>query len=180
MSKLINKQGTYKQWLLPEKLYHGTSDIYLEDILKNGLMINHEKKNSALSLPYIYLTSSIEMAKGFAQSVAYKKSGNPIIVEIESEKLEADEIGFDVNISLRLCSQCITYNKKIDIKNIIMNVDGILPALMIFNEPEQLKVPVVWNMNEERTIQHLEKIGYKKQSKKEYFIGNENKNKIKR
>ena len=62
MTKLIHSKGTFNEWLLPEKLYHGTSDIYLDSILKEGLKINHEDKNSMLSLPLIYLTTSLEMA----------------------------------------------------------------------------------------------------------------------
>lgn len=159
MKNLIYKKGSYTEWLLPEKLYHGTTDRYIDDILEEGLKISHEKKNSALSLPLIYMTSSIEMAKNFAESVTHRKGGNPIILEIESEKLESDCIGFDWNISLRLSSQCVTYQKNILVTNIITDLKNIKQAQMLFEEPENLKIPVVWNLKESQTISHLEKIG---------------------
>lgn len=163
MINLINKKGNYNNWLLPDKLYHGTTDIYLESILKEGLKINHKEKNSVASMPLIYLTTSIEMAKSFGNSVAYRKKGNPIILEINSDLLEADLIGFDWNISLELSSQCITYNKeKIEVQKIITDLNNIKEAKMIFNEPQDLTTPVMWNLNEERAIKHLELIGYVK------------------
>ncbi len=160
MTKLIHSKGTFNEWLLPEKLYHGTSDIYLDSILKEGLKINHEDKNSMLSLPLIYLTTSLEMASDFAKSVSHRKKGNPIVIEINSKILEADSIGFDWNISLKLCSQCITYQKSIEVNSIVKNIESIKNAKMIFDEPENLNIPVVWNMLEESTWLHLEKIGY--------------------
>ena len=89
MTNLIHSKGIFNEWLLPEKLYHGTSDIYLDSILKEGLKINHEDKNSMLSLPLIYLTTSLEMASDFAKSVSHRKKGNPIVIEINSKYLSA-------------------------------------------------------------------------------------------
>ncbi len=131
--------------------------------------INHEDKNSMLSLPLIYLTTSLEMASDFAKSVSHRKKGNPIVIEINSKILEADSIGFDWNISLKLCSQCITYQKSIEVNSIVKNIESIKNAKMIFDEPENLNIPVVWNMLEESTWLHLEKIGYQ-----------DNRNKIKK
>lgn len=164
MTNLIHKVGVYNEWLLPEKLYHGTSDIYLDSILKEGLKINHENKNSMLSLSFIYLTTSLEMAADFSKSVSHRQKGNPIIVEIDPQSLEADLIGFDLNISLMLCSQCITYQNNITIKNIIKDISSIEHGKMIFDNPENLNIPIVWNMKESRTLSHLEKIGYKSNS----------------
>lgn len=160
MNTLIYKKGNFNEWLLPNKVYHGTTDKYLNSILKDGLKINHEAKNSALSMPLIYLTTSIEMAKDFAKSVSFKKQGNPIILEIDSESLLADSIGFDLNISLRLCSQCITYQDNIKIEKVIIELNDILPCKMIFNEPQDLNTPVVWNIKEVRTREYLKSIGY--------------------
>lgn len=160
MNNLIYKKSNFNEWLLPEKVYHGTTDKYVESILKEGLKINHEEKNSALSLPLIYLTTSIEMAKDFAKSVSFKKQGNPIILEIDSESLVADSMCFDLNISLRLCSQCITYQENIKTFKVIKDLDYILPGKMIFNDPLELTTPVVWNLKEKRTIEHLKLIGY--------------------
>lgn len=160
MSKMIHIKGIYSEWLMPEKLYHGTTDVYLENLMLEGLKINNDNKNSALSRPFVYLTSSIEMAKSFAQSVAFRKGGSPIILEVDSTTLEADYIGFDLNISLRLCTQCMTYQKRIPINNVIKELENIGEAKMLFNEPEDLNIPVVWKLNEQRTREHLKRIGY--------------------
>lgn len=160
MSELINKQGRFNEYLLPEKVYHGTSDNYLDNILKQGIRINNEQKNSALSLPYVYLTTSIEMANDFAKSVSFKKGGKPVVLEIDTNTLLADSIGFDYNISLLLCSQCITYQDNIKQFNVIKNLENLLPGKMLFNEPHELNIPVVWNLKEPRTIEHLKNIGY--------------------
>lgn len=165
MTNLIHKKGSFNEYLLPEKVYHGTCDTYLDSIVKHGLKINNEQKNSALSLPYIYLTTSIEMANDFAKSVSFKKGGKPIVLEIETQSLSADSIGFDYNISLLLCSQCITYQQSINVFNVITNLDQILLGKMLFNEPNELNTPVVWNLKEPRTIQHLQNIGYQNDSK---------------
>lgn len=165
MNQLIYKKGNYTEWLLPEKLYHGTTDNYIESILQQGLKINSENKNSALSLPMIYLTTSLEMAKSFAESVSYRRGGNPIILEIKSDNLESDSIGFDWNISLRLASQCMTYQKNIEIDKIIKNLIHIDQAKMLFDEPKDLTIPVVWNLKEERTKNHLKEIGYQLEEK---------------
>ena len=92
--------------------------------------------------------------------LSVSQKGNPIVIEINSKILEADSIGFDWNISLKLCSQCITYQKNIEVNSILKNIESIKNAKMIFDEPENLNTPVVWNMLEERTWSHLEKIGY--------------------
>ena len=165
MSKLIHMKGKYSEWLLPQKLYHGTTDVYLDGLLSEGLKINNENKNSALSMRFIYLTSSIELAKSFANSVAFKKGGKSIILEIDATTIDPDYINFDLNISLRLCTQCMTYEKSIPISKILENLDNIGQATMLFNEPEHLNVPVIWNLSEERTKEHLNHIGWKKQEK---------------
>lgn len=166
MSKLIHKKGNDNEWLLPEKLYHGTTDNCLESILLSGLKINEKERNSLLSLPMVYLTTSIEMAKGFANSVAFKKGGNPIIIEIDSERLDADLIRFDWNISLLLSSQCIAYSGNIKIKEVITHLDNIKTCQMIFKEPEDINIPVVWDLKNKNTLPHIEKFGiYLKENK---------------
>lgn len=83
-------------------------------------------------MPAIYLTTSIEMAKHFAEVISNRKKSNPIILEIDSNDLNPDLIGFDLNMSLRHCSQFITYQEKIKNFKVIKDLDKIKESKMIF------------------------------------------------
>ena len=167
---LIKKEGRFSSWVLPNVLYHGTTDFYLESINKEGLSIKSEQKNSALSSPSIYLTTSIEMAKHFAEVVSNRKKSNPIILEINSDELNPDLIGFDLNMSLRNCSQFITYQEKINNFKIIKELKDIKESKMIFDEPKDLSIPMVWNINEQRILNFLMENGFKENKQKKHKI----------
>ncbi len=167
---LIKKEGNFCRWIMPEVLYHGTTDFYLESINKEGLSIKSEQKNSALSSPSIYLTTSIEMAKHFAEVVSNRKKSNPIILEINSDELNPDLIGFDLNMSLRHCSQFITYQEKINNFKIIKDLKDIKESKMIFDEPKDLNIPIVWDINEQRILNFLMENGFKENKQKKHKI----------
>lgn len=167
---LIKKEGNFCRWIMPEVLYHGTTDFYLESINKEGLLIKSEQKNSALSSPSIYLTTSIEMAKHFAEVVSNRKKSNPIILEINSDELNPDLIGFDLNMSLRHCSQFITYQEKINNFKIIKDLKDIKESKMIFDEPKDLNIPIVWDINEQRILNFLMENGFKENKQKKHKI----------
>lgn len=149
-----------KEWLSPDKLYHGTSDIYLDSILTEGLMFKPDQKNSSISSDFVYLTSSLEMAKSFGNSVSYRKGGKAIVLEVESKNLEAKLIDFDLNICLRFCSECIVYQGTIKKFNVIKDLSCIGDCFMLFNEPEDLNTPVVWDLSQSRAKEHLKRIGF--------------------
>ena len=167
---LIKKEGKFSNWVLPNFLYHGTSESYLNSIIEEGLSIKSEQKNSALSSPAIYLTTSIEMAKHFAEVVSNRKKSNPIILEINSDELNPDLIGFDLNMSLRNCSQFITYQEKINNFKIIKDLKDIKESKMIFDEPKDLSIPMVWNINEQRILNFLIENGFKENKQKKHKI----------
>lgn len=162
--KLIKREGNFCKWIMPDVLYHGTTDYYLESIKKEGLVIKSEQKNSALSIPAIYLTTSIEMAKHFAEVISNRKKTNPIILEIDSNELNPDLIGFDLNMSLRYCSQFITYQEKIENFKVIKNLEKIKESKMIFDEPKELSVPMVWDINDKRVFELLIEKGFKEKN----------------
>ena len=71
-------------------MYHGTSDIFLNSILKNGLMANPPKKTfddggeyhpkSVASYGGVYLTNSREIARFIALDSLYAHGGNNILL----------------------------------------------------------------------------------------------------
>lgn len=65
---------------MPITLYHGTSDLYLDEILKNGLKEP-------------YLTNSIDLASYYAEVTTDDVSGNEIILEVvvDTDFLRIDE-----------------------------------------------------------------------------------------
>ncbi|HHB78596.1 MAG TPA: RNA 2'-phosphotransferase [Saprospiraceae bacterium] len=58
----------------PKKLYHGTSERFLESILKSGI----EKRNRQ----HVHLSSDIETALKVGQ-----RHGKPVVLDIEAEKM---------------------------------------------------------------------------------------------
>jgi len=87
-SKIRASQGhslqidlNYKSLIPPETLYHGTSERFLESILKSGI----EKRNRQ----HVHLSSEIETALKVGQ-----RHGKPVILEIETEKMNMDGFKF--------------------------------------------------------------------------------------
>lgn len=167
--ELIKKEGNFCKWIMPDVLYHGTTYYYLESINKEGLVVKSEQKNSALSIPAIYLTTSIEMAKHFAEVISNRKKSKPVILEVNSNELNPDLIGFDLNMSLKHCSQFITYQEKINNFKIIRNLEKIKESKMIFDEPKDLNIPMVWDINEKRILDFLMENGFKEKNLKKKF-----------
>ena len=75
-------------------LYHGTSDLYLDDILEHGLKCRGKKKSNWKGHPSapdrVYLTSAY--AVHFAQA-ACERGGKPLLlqVEVDTDRLVPDE-----------------------------------------------------------------------------------------
>ncbi len=65
----------------PDKLYHGTSEKFLDSILKSGL----EKRNRQ----HVHLSSDIETAMKVGQ-----RNGKPVILEIQTKKMNKDGLKF--------------------------------------------------------------------------------------
>jgi len=87
-SKIRANQGhslqidlNYKSINPPNKLYHGTSERFLDSILKSGI----EKRNRQ----HVHLSSDIETAFKVGQ-----RHGKPVILEIETEKMNMDGFKF--------------------------------------------------------------------------------------
>ena len=67
----------YKSINPPDKLYHGTSERFLDSILKNGI----EKRNRQ----HVHLSSDFETALKVGQ-----RHGKPVILEIQTEMMKKD------------------------------------------------------------------------------------------
>ena len=76
------------------KLYHGTSSVHLDNILRSGIRPRYNKKSEwkcASKDNMIYLTNAYPIH--FAQHSALNNGGEPIIfeVEVDSDRLYPDE-----------------------------------------------------------------------------------------
>lgn len=99
--EIIEKYGKVfnKSERLPESVFHGTSSQFLDDILKRGII--PKKENSVFKVEhdyYIFLTTSFKSAEFYAKmsvSRDFNIKTNPVIVEIDSSKIDKDKILFD-------------------------------------------------------------------------------------
>lgn len=149
--------GKFNKWILPEKLYHGTSSIFIQSLKKNGLTVN-QKRNSILSDEFsIYLTTSLSMAKSYAKT-ATKNGGNPIILEVNANNLKADNISFDYNLSRILTSEAIKYSETIKEFKIIKNLDYIKDELMNLNDPVDFNQLVVWDLTQKNVYDYIKNL----------------------
>lgn len=74
-------------------LYHGTSDIYLDKIMKEGLKTAQKTgiyQGIAQAPKEVYLTKDLEAAKGYAGRTIVKAGGKPIILEIKGLKVKSE------------------------------------------------------------------------------------------
>lgn len=141
---LVEKRGSGGVWRLPERLYHGTSDIHLLDIFENGLGGVGMERRSALSTGSLYLSSSMEFAKSYAMGSAHNRSGIPIILEVSSLDLVGDLISFDWNLCLRNCSVSIRYEGVVD-RFLVHGVEGVGEYQILFEEPDNFyEPPLCW------------------------------------
>lgn len=82
------------------KLYHGTTTKYLASIMDNGLQRKMEKSIFGIETGnYVFLTSILESAYGYASMYSGKIGGEPCVIEIDSEKLNKNNIVLDFDIS---------------------------------------------------------------------------------
>jgi hypothetical protein len=84
-------------------LYHGTSDIFLDSILANGItpgLDNGNVSDSNSDTSVVYVTHDLKEAKFFAENVSRDKGGSPIVVEvnIDESRLVPDENTFNYDI----------------------------------------------------------------------------------
>lgn len=90
-----------------EILYHGTTDTFLESILKFGLIPNPPQKGYGSDVPEhisfpdaVYITPDLHKARSAAETVTEMYGGQPIIVEVShtlsSGKLDEDAIFQDL------------------------------------------------------------------------------------
>lgn len=83
------------------KLYHATYGVYLDSILKKGLIPNY-KTNWDFSGRYIYLTSDPDIAQDFAETadMAPEEYLNDIVIlEIDIKDLDENKLRLDDNIT---------------------------------------------------------------------------------
>jgi hypothetical protein len=93
-----NFEEDLKYRKLPKIIYHGTCSYYLQNILKIGLKNNNDKSNFQnvyRQNKYVFLTSNFETAKFYAENSANKTNSFPIILAIDSSKLDINLISFD-------------------------------------------------------------------------------------
>lgn len=114
--------GRFSAFCAPAKLYHGTTEPAAIRALVQGLRPDVQGKQSALSSNLVYLTTDAGMAAHFARSRAFHTGETPVVLEVDSSQLEADRIGFDLNMCGRFWSQSVTY-------------DGLLPARALVQLP---------------------------------------------
>jgi len=74
----------WREYLGEEALYHGTSDLYKQDILKNGI-------------PKPSYWGTEEIAWYYAKVVAEESGGNPLIIKIPLSKFDQSLIEPDHN-----------------------------------------------------------------------------------
>ena len=67
---------------LPHVFYHGTSDIFKDKILKDGLFPAPEKKAWQDSSPYVFLTTDFNGSKRYAQRAERTLGGNAMVLTI--------------------------------------------------------------------------------------------------
>jgi len=99
--EILKKYGKNfnKQIKLPDKIYHGTSSQFIEDILKKGL--EPKKENTVFSVKhnkYVYFTTSFKTAERYAKmSTArdFNLKTTQVILEIDSNRIDKDKIIFD-------------------------------------------------------------------------------------
>lgn len=77
----INTQILYEQTEAPDYLYHGTSDLNLCGIQKDGLL---KRKRQ-----YVHLTADRVVARETGQ-----RHGNPIVLTIDTKRMQADGYAF--------------------------------------------------------------------------------------
>lgn len=118
---LLNKTSK-KQIKMPKTIYHGTSSVYLDEILKKGIVPKPE--NTAFKIKhkkYIFLTTSFESAYFYARSAAAKYMNSnslPIILEINGEKLNKNKVKFDYDFYKQFIGKGDEhYNKHFGINN---------------------------------------------------------------
>jgi hypothetical protein len=89
-----------KQTKLPDKIYHGTTSQYIENILKEGLKTNSDKSVWRVkNKKYIFFTTSFKSAEFYSNMSANLRQDNgfhdQIILEINSDRIDKDKIVFD-------------------------------------------------------------------------------------
>jgi hypothetical protein len=74
----------WREYLEEEELYHGTSDLYKQDILKNGIQA-----------PSYWGT--VEIAEYYAKVIAEESGGNPLIIKIPLSEFDQSLLKPDHN-----------------------------------------------------------------------------------
>jgi hypothetical protein len=75
----------------PLLMYHGTTDLYLKSILKNGLLKNPPQRGYGNAQPgnetfpgAVYLTANRKLAREAALDMVWERGGNPLIITVAS------------------------------------------------------------------------------------------------
>lgn len=124
-------------------LYHGTSTIYKDDILSNGLTVKNKNQfrhynhyldsdfdsHSLHSMSGIYLTKKIKTAQEYADLVAQKTGGELLILEIYSNDqqliVDEDHIPLEYYLKEYLRSEYMSTDNDgfFQLKNMIRDID---------------------------------------------------------
>jgi RNA:NAD 2'-phosphotransferase (TPT1/KptA family) len=84
-----------------EYLYHATYGVFLDSIMKQGLIRGY-RKNWEFSQNYIYLTNDPDIAESFAETaeeVPEEYLDDIIVLKIDKSKLNPDYLELDENIT---------------------------------------------------------------------------------
>jgi hypothetical protein len=87
-----------QQIFVPDRLYHGTTDVRLAAIMIDGLRPNYPDKESMLSDYGVYLACDPNVALDMARAAAARHGGAPLVLSIRADELSGEYLMLDFNM----------------------------------------------------------------------------------
>ena len=106
---------------IPTHLYHATYKPLLPSIKRKGLIKNYQNKNWEDSKDFIYLATSKDIAKSYAETsdiVPEEWIDQIVVFKVDTDKLDLNQLSTDENVQHKKEVSTYQYNKNIPFSNL--------------------------------------------------------------